>query len=270
MTRHAKLVFILLAVILCSASAAYGNGATPQAPAIDPKAEQTLKLMSDYLRGLQSFSVHVDAVVEGVLPSGERLDTDRSGDIWIERPNKLRVNMVSAKHNVQMYYDGSTFVIYSPVQNYYGSWNAPGTLEQTVAAARTKYGLVLPGGDFLASDPYGKLMAHVESGTYLGEVPIGGTLTHHLAFRQPDIDWQIWIEASDTPVPRRIIITDKRTSDEPQYMASFSNWKTSLTIDPCIFVFTPPAGAQKIGVSMLPVLKQRVVPVKPLEKGGQK
>ncbi len=286
MAKDTRLAYIVLGILLCSVSVAYGNGATPpapavQAPVIDPKATQTLKQMSDYLSSLPRFSVHVDAVVEGVTPSGERLDTDRSGDVWVERPNKVRINMISAKHNVQMFYDGNTFTIYSPKQNYYGSWEAPGTIEEMVSVARKKYGLVVPGGDFLASDPYSRLMAHVESATYVGQMPIRGVMTHQLAFRQPDIDWQLWVEADDTPLPRRVVITDRRTAGEPQYMASYSEWNTSPVISPSTFAFTPPAGAKKIEVSLLPSARRQAgptaapqprtaVPARPSQKGGAK
>lgn len=270
MGRQPSLTIIFLVLVLCSVSVAYGNGVIAKTPAIDPQADQMLRQMSDYLRSLQSFSVHVDAVVEGITPSGERLDTDRSGDVWVERPNKLRINMISAKHNVQMYYDGTTFTIYSPKQNYYGTWNAPGTIDEMVVVARKKYGLIVPGGDLLATDPYSKLIANIKSSTYVGDMPIRGVMTHQLAFRQPDIDWQIWIEADDTPVPIRIVITDKRTSDHPQNMASYSDWNMSPAIDSSTFTFTPPAGAQKIDMRMLPPIKQQAAPAKVPGKGGSK
>jgi hypothetical protein len=268
MGSQPRVTIVLLIAVLCSASVAYGNGVTAKAPAIDPKAEQILRQMSNYLSSLQSFSVHVDAVVEGITPSGERVDADRSGDIWMERPNKLRVNMVSAHHNVQMYYDGTTFTIFTPMKNYYARWKAPGTIDEVVVVARKKYGLVLPGGDFLASDPYGELIENVKSGTYVGEALVRGVMTHQLAFRQPNIDWQIWIDEGDAPLPRRIVITDKRVGGEPQYMATFSDWNTSQTIDASTFAFTPPTGAREIKASLLPVRKSLAAPTKPFKKGG--
>ena len=39
---------------------------------------------------------------------------------------------------------------------------------------------------------------------------VQGQLCHHLAFRQEDIDWQIWIENGPTPLPRKFLITDKK------------------------------------------------------------
>ncbi|MCE5200871.1 MAG: DUF2092 domain-containing protein [Armatimonadota bacterium] len=266
MGKQPRSIIIILTLVLCSVSVSYSNGATAKAPAIDPQAEQILRQMSDYLSSLQGFSVHVDAVVEGVTPSGQRLDTDRYGDVWMERPNKLLVNMISAHHNVQMYYDGNTFTIFSPRLNYYATWSAPGTIDELVVVARKKYGLVLPGADLLSSDPYSKMIANVKSGTYVGESPVREVMTHQLAFRQPDIDWQIWIAEGDTPLPMRIIITDKRTSGQPQYMASYSDWNTSPVFDPYTFVFMPPAGAQKIDMRTLPTVKRQATP----KKGGSK
>lgn len=274
MTRYARSTIVFLALVLYSATFAYGNGATTTAPTAAPNtgpmAKEILKQMSDYLSSLESFSVHVDSVVEGITPSGERLDTDRSVDIVVERPNKVRAHLVSAARDVWMYYDGTTFSIYTPRQNYYATWTAPGDMEDFVATARTKYGLVLPGGDFLARDPYSRLIQHVKSGQYIGETLIRGTMTHHLAFRQPDIDWQIWVEQGNTPLPRRIVITDKRVDGEPQYMASYSDWDLSPAIDSGTFVFTPPAGANRIDMKTLPAFRQRQAPATQPRNGGSR
>lgn len=268
MRRHMRSITIFIVAVLCSVSVAYG--AIAKKPSIDPRAQQILRQMSDYLSGLQTFSVHVDAVVEGVTKSGERLDADRSADLWLQRPDKLRVNLTSAHHNAQMFYDGNNFTIFTPAKNYYAQWNAPRSIDEVITIARTKYGLALPGADFLMADPYTRLMANAKSGAYLGDVTIGGVMTHHLAFRQPDVDWQIWVQADATPVPRRVVINDKRTTGEPKYMASFRDWNASPVIEPSTFVFTPPAGAAKIKMQTLPSIKRQVTPRNIPRKGVYK
>jgi len=60
------------------------------------------------------------------------------------------------------------------------------------------------------------------------------------------VDWQIWIQTGDTPLPMKYVITSKWLTGAPQYTASFRNWNTNPKIDASQFEFTAPKGAQKL------------------------
>ena len=70
-------------------------------------------------------------------------------------------------------------------------------------------------------------------------------LCHHLAFRQKEIDWQIWIEDSPTPLPRKFLITDKQAKGL-QFTAWLSQWNTAPQLEDGLFVFVVPAKAEKV------------------------
>ena len=53
-------------------------------------------------------------------------------------------------------------------------------------------------------------MENVETGTYVGQPVVRGVPTHHLAFTQKNIDWQLWIEDGANPVPRIDVSKVKR------------------------------------------------------------
>ena len=74
---------------------------------------------------------------------------------------------------------------------------------------------------------------------------IGGVECDHVAIRQPDVDWQVWIEKGDAPLPRKVVITTKTQPTQPQYIATLK-WDTSASIDRNLFAFTPPADAVRI------------------------
>ena len=74
---------------------------------------------------------------------------------------------------------------------------------------------------------------------------VDGKPCHHLAFEQEVVDWQIWIDAG-TPLPRRLTITYKLESGEPQYTVTLRRWITDLELDDVKFEFTPPAGATRM------------------------
>lgn len=235
-------------VLLASAAASPAGAATKassSAPAIDPRAEQMLRQMSDYLAGLDHFTVHAYTTLEMITPSDMSLDSDREVDLSVQRPDHVRINSLVPDHDRQMYYNGTTITIYSPGKKLYAVMVAPATIDETIAAARTK-GIELPLADLIQSRPYNSLMSGVRHGYYIGKSLVGGILTNHLAFRQKDLDWQIWIEDSSTPVPRRVIITDRALPDTPRYSATLSGWNTSPTFAANQFTFAPPADAQKI------------------------
>jgi hypothetical protein len=61
--------------------------ARAQAPAVDPVAVQTLKRMTDFLDGLQRFSVNTQSIIEEMHSSGHRVDYDMLANVTVKRPN---------------------------------------------------------------------------------------------------------------------------------------------------------------------------------------
>ena len=75
----------------------------------------------------------------------------------------------------------------------------------------------MPLADLLYGDPYAVLTEDVTYSKYLGLHRAAGVLCHHLVFAQPTIEWQIWIDAGEQPLPRQLAITYVREPGEPQY-----------------------------------------------------
>ena len=150
--------------------------------------------------------------------------------------------------------------IFSPQENTYGVVSAPSSIDQALPALGKRYGIGLPLSDFLVPNPYAAMMQHVTTGEVVGPSVLNGAYTTQLAFRQPDIDWQIWVEDSQTPLPRRLVITDRTQPGAPQYTVTLSNWNTNLSCTADQFNFTPPANAKKITVMPVPQGKKNVGP----------
>ena len=75
---------------------------------------------------------------------------------------------------------------------------------------------------------------------------IGRIECDHLAFRNEDADWQLWIESGGKPIPRKLVITNRVSAGAPQYTLQFRDWKTDAAIAPDSFAFTAPSGAKKL------------------------
>lgn len=98
----------------------------------------------------------------------------------------------------------------------------------------------------LYSDPFSVLLENVTAGRYAGIHDVRGARCHHLAFRQSNIDWQIWILEGKNPVPRKVVITYKNIDLVPQFEAFISNWDFSPNLPKTFFTFTPAAVAKEV------------------------
>lgn len=235
-------------------SATAATPATPAAapapaPLIEPEAAAALKRSSEFLQELKTFSLRVDASTDEVLDSGQKVQFGSLADISVIKPNRLRVDVIDDDKQRQFYYDGRTLTVYGKLVNYYASVKAPKTIKEMLAFAESKYGLEWPLADLLAPE---SLAANVKSGFYLGKGRVRGVLCDHYAFRQDDVDWQIWIQEGKTPLPRKIVITTKNEEAAPQYAAVLS-WNLSPSLADSVFRFVPPKRAGKIVLRELEV-----------------
>ncbi|MEJ8821599.1 DUF2092 domain-containing protein [Variovorax humicola] len=232
----------MLAVAATVALAMAGPGA--QAQARDPKA--ILKAMSDYVGRQPTVGLSFDSDIEVITPQMEKIQFTNSGDILLSRPNKLRAHRVGGYADVALNYDGNTVGIVSKGSNSYAQFEAPGTVDELIVALREGHGIALPGGDLLLSNSYEHLAADIMEAKHIGQGVVDGRACDHLAFRNFDTDWQLWVEVGERPIPCKLVITSKTMAGAPQYTIRVTNWKTDPRIARDAFAFVPPAGAQKL------------------------
>ena len=238
---NAGIILVSLIAILGSATGSYG-----QTPDVDPKADQTLRKMSDYLAQLQQFKIQTENMLEIVLTSGQKIQYNNQVEIAIKRPNKLRADRKGEVYDQEFYYDGKTLTQYSKGANYYATIEAPPTLDGALDFAMETLHIEAPGGDLVYSNAYNILMENVISGFYVGMSIVDGVNCHHLAYRDNEVDWQIWIEDGDKPLPKKFVITTKWLTGAPQYTISVKSWDLSPKLKDDIFTFVPPKDAKKI------------------------
>jgi hypothetical protein len=73
----------------------------------------------------------------------------------------------------------------------------------------------------------------------------------HLAFRNFDTDWQLWVEVGANPIPRKMVVTSKTMNSAPQYTLQVKEWETGVTPAEDAFTFSPPAGASTLSPEAL-------------------
>ncbi len=228
-----------------------GVGTISSATAAEAEAKSLLKAMSDYLATQKTISFGYDTSLEVVTKDHQKLLLASSGAVDLSRPDKIRATRAGGFANVEMIFDGKMLTVLGKDANLYAQVEAPGSLDHLVDELRDKYQKPLPGADLLLSNVYDVLMADVVDVKDLGSGVIGGTECDHLAFRNKDVDWQIWIAQGERPYPCRYVITAKEVAQGPQYSVQIRDWKTGGEVAPDDFGFKNATDAKKIDLKEL-------------------
>jgi hypothetical protein len=171
--------------------------------------------------------------------------------------------------NRAAWYDGRTITVLDKENNVYATLEAPATIDATFDKLQDDYGVVLPLADLLYADPYAVLTAGVTYGRYLGIHLAAGVPCHHLAFSQPTIEWQIWIDAGDKPLPRKLVISYVDEPGEPQYSATIRRWTLDTKVPDGLFTFEAPEGALKIDAQAMKPPAAETAAAATAPKGGR-
>ena len=234
---------VALAVMILAGWPQVGHA---QPAGIEPQAEKLLRRMSDYLAGRQQFTLKAESSLEAVLASGQKLQYDSPATLMVSRPNKLRAHRKGDIANQEFFYDGKTLTLYSPRENVYATAAAPPTLDETLDFAREKLDIIAPAAELLYKNAAERMLKESSSGFVVGPSVVGGVKCTHLAFRGSEVDWQIWIEDGDKPLPRKFILTSKKVAGEPEFTVLIRSWDVASKLTNQEFSFTPPKGAKKI------------------------
>lgn len=230
-------------------------------------AKAILKGMTDYLAAQQTISLRFDSDIEVITPQMEKIQFTNSGEGLLSRPDRLRARRVGGYSDVELIYDGKTISIHDRGGNGYVQIEAAGTVDQLIGSLRAGHGIALPGGDLLLTNAYDVLMADVMEAKHIGRGVVGGRECEHLAFRNFDTDWQIWIEAGDRPMPCKMVITSKTINNAPQYTLRITAWEAGVETAPDAFAFLPPADATVLNPDDLIHLDELPQPIE--DDGGQ-
>ena len=235
-------VGIATIALIAPSSNAKSNGAKP---AIDPDAISALQKMGDFLRNQQSFSVQARMTTDDQLASGQKVQFGGSVDLKIRRPDRMRVDITGDRRNERLYYDGKTFTVFGPNTGYYATFAAPGTLAELKDVLEKQYAIDLPLADLFYWGTERDGRAAIQAATRVGTANVDGFVTDHFAFRQKDVDWELWIEQGARPVPRKLVITTTSEKSRPQH-ATVMNWDLSAKFEDQLFTFVPSEKTHKI------------------------
>jgi hypothetical protein len=225
-------------------------------------AIQMLRAMSDYTASQKSISLTYDSDIEVITPELQKIQFTSSGKLQLSRPDKLRVTRTGGYTDVELVFDGKKITVLGKDANSYAQVDATGSVDQVIDRLRGEYGVAAPGADILLSHSFDQLMEDVIDAAHIGRGVVDGVECEHLAFRNAETDWQLWIEAGDRPIPRKYVITSKAVAGAPQYTLRIKEWKTDAPLGADAFAFAAPQGAKKVnldGLSDIDEVPQGVV-----------
>lgn len=214
--------------------------AQPQAQ-VEPEARQALEQMSAYLGTLQTFELKSDTTIDQVFDNGQKLQFDGHVIYKVRRPNGFVIDLSTDRKVRRFYYNGKTFTLVAPVSGLYAEVSAPPTIREVLDVLADDYGIEIPMTDlFRWSDPNDNRAESLISGVYVGYAKINGVDSDHYAFREADVDWQIWIARGDRPLPLKMVITSTTLPAAPQFV-SYLTWTENPSYGDETFEFHPGA-----------------------------
>ncbi len=88
----------------------------------------------------------------------------------------------------------------------------------------------------------------------IGQGVIGGTTCEHLAFRNADVDWQLWVATGDAPRPCKLVVTSRTVAGAPQYTLEITGFEAGATLP--ADTFAPTAGQTEVAIETLGALDE--------------
>ena len=249
----------IMLVGVCGAMLLAANAAEAE----EGSALNMLRAMTYHVSKQSSLSVKYDSDVEVVTPSLEKIQFSASGEVALSRPDKFRATRTSGYADVEIVSDGSTVTVSDRDGKRFAQVQAGVGFDQLVDKLRSDSMIEIPGADLLLSNAFEELSSGVIEGRVVGQGVVDGVECDHLAFRNLDTDWQIWIERGERPLPRKYVITSKTVATAPQYTLRLRDWKTSEALSADAFRFDPPGGSKVVAITSLQL--DEVPPANPQE-----
>ncbi len=253
-------------------AAAAPKPATPVAPATveKPDPREVLRRMCAYLKSLKEFSYKGEVTDDHTYSAGNKLQFAFGLEGYVKRPDKIRLIAKGDLQNKEVFYDGKAFTIYETVKKVYATAAMPPTIDEALDKAESDYGIRLIVAQLAKTDLFEEVTQGIEDSVYVGQGTVFGVKCHHVAFDKGMTVVQAWVEASDKPVLRKVVLTYKEVELSPQWTVYLTDWNVAPQLADNLFVFTPPQGAEKIDFM---AVKKTEAPQegkgKPKQKGGR-
>lgn len=216
------------------------------APVVKQYALDRLKQMSDKLIASKSFSYRSQSAIELQSDTGQFITFFTEAEVALQRPNKLKVTVSGDAPNLHLYFDGTKASAIDVDSNTYAVSTPLTSIDEMLNFVMTKAQISFPSADLMYSDPYAVMTKNLTDATVIGESMINGVPVEHFAYREPTIDWEIWIAKGEKALPLRLAMTYRQVESRPSFLVEFADWELNPKLKANTFDFKAPADGKQI------------------------
>lgn len=224
----------------------------PAKPDIDPVALEQINRMHSAMERFPAYRMTLATLSDEELPSGLLVQEGEQGSIQIARPDRLVIAVErDSGEKWTAWLVGGKLVLFDKTEVRYARLDLSPPLDQALDELSERYGLELPLIDVVSGLRRASLLDRVQTGLYLGVETVAGKECHHLLFRQPVADWQIWIEKEDPALPRKILLVYKDEPGQPTYQTTVTKWDVAPDFKDSDWEPKLPKKAREVGIDEL-------------------
>jgi hypothetical protein len=184
--------------------------------------------------------------------NGQLLEFGGGHEITLRRPDRLRIQVARRDGQSKvLYFDGSAISIDLPGHGAFVREERPGTAYAALDYLVEELGVPAPLEDLISENFASGVKDRIGSGFYVGPAELTGRTCEHLAFRLPEVDVQLWVEAGARPLICRIVITHKSFEGNPQFRATLHDWDLTPETPETLFHFEPEEGSERLVVGSI-------------------
>jgi outer membrane protein assembly factor BamB len=255
--NNKEIVCVSLAASGAEAAAGKPRRTTPKPGPVQPRPADLDARSVKILRRAAALyknarSMHADAELATTVKEGkeERKMVIRVS-VDLKRPNQFALRSRPAKDagvGLELVCDGNTLYAHARRLKQYTASKAPADLAG-VGRVLARFGHAATGMLFqnvLDEDPGDMLLDGVTSCAYAGREKIGEVPAHHVKFRQPDLQWEVWVAAEGKPFVLKVVTHNSRDDVKVATVETYRRWKVDPKPNDAAFKFLPPADAKKV------------------------
>ena len=138
--------------------------------AIDEKAADILRQMSDLIESQEKFSFYAESERDILTLNGVYIQVHHEGSTIVNRPNQFRANVTGELVQRELLYDGSKVTIVDTERNIYARGDVTDNMDETLDTLIQKLNIDMPLAELLYSDIYEGLTKNVQAGFLLRHV----------------------------------------------------------------------------------------------------
>jgi hypothetical protein len=243
--QHTGPCLIALVVLAVAACGRTQQALSPEAASA--KGDALLKEMSKTVSSLQTFAYTVDERRQNPGRTGAKGERSITRHVTVRRPNKVAFTGKGDAGDTAGWYDGKQLTLVSHRDKVWARGPMPPTLDEALDFLSAEYDVQMATADLLYSSPYDAFMTKDTVGGWVDTQKIGDRSCEHLAYRQPVVDWEIWI-SSDRKLPCQLKVTYKQIPGAPSTLVTYRGGVETNQLTDDMFVPKVPDGYQRIKI----------------------